>query len=335
MDATVTIVGGGPAGASAALSALRAGARVRLFEKSRFPRHKVCGEFLSPESQKILRELGLGHALRQIEPPVIRRSVLHFHSSAREFTLPEPALGLSRYALDALLLEAAVQQGAELIREQINVALLDTDQDLVILAHGRQAVTSADERGRRLFGFKAHFTGLASNAVELFFFDGCYVGVIPVEQGKTNVCGLGPERVLKRFGFEHDELIASCPALRKRLKHVARTMDWLSVGPLIFGNQFRRNEESEFYSAGDFLSFVDPFTGSGLLAAMKTGILAGEFAALRRPPQDYLKKARQSLESPFLISRFMRFMIERGFAEPLAPWIPGKMLFHLTRPGMG
>ena len=51
----VHVVGGGPAGAMAAFAAMREGAGVRIFEKSAFPRHKVCGEFLSPPILPLLR----------------------------------------------------------------------------------------------------------------------------------------------------------------------------------------------------------------------------------------------------------------------------------------
>ena len=56
----LAIIGGGPAGASAAITAARLGARVALLEAGEFPRHKVCGEFVSAESLDILRDLLYG-----------------------------------------------------------------------------------------------------------------------------------------------------------------------------------------------------------------------------------------------------------------------------------
>ena len=51
------IIGGGPAGTSAAISAARLGASVLLLERGRLPRHKVCGEFVSAESLSLLADL--------------------------------------------------------------------------------------------------------------------------------------------------------------------------------------------------------------------------------------------------------------------------------------
>src|SRR5439155_8249768 len=93
-------------------------------------------------------------------------------------------------------------------------------------------------RGSRQFGFKAHFTGPADDAVELFFFNRCYVGINSVEAGITNVCGLGPEDVLHRYDFDFDRLLADSPALRSRLAPLNRSMKWLSTGPLHYGQSF-------------------------------------------------------------------------------------------------
>jgi flavin-dependent dehydrogenase len=51
------VVGGGPAGTSAAITCARHGARVLLLERGQFPRHKVCGEFVSAESLELLSDL--------------------------------------------------------------------------------------------------------------------------------------------------------------------------------------------------------------------------------------------------------------------------------------
>src|SRR5579871_1495775 len=169
----VTVIGGGPAGSAAAIAAMRAGARVRLIERSHFPRHKVCGEYLSPEIATVLESLGVWERLLACEPAPIRRFALHFRESEKNCRLPEAALGLSRYCFDNILFDQAARLGAAVSGEA------PVDGGLpVILAHGRR---SDARRGNRLFGFKAHFSGPVNDAVELFFFSGCYVGVNPVE----------------------------------------------------------------------------------------------------------------------------------------------------------
>ncbi len=319
--ALVSILGGGPAGASAAIAARLNDRAVRITEKSKFPRHKVCGEFLSPEIAAELERLGVWNSFVALQPSRIRRMQLHFAKRSKTCALPEPAWGLSRYAFDAMLLDRAVELGSELVRE--------ADDTPRIIATGR-ADGSAMHRGNRLFGFKTHFTGPVDDAVELFFFDGCYVGVNVVEGGRTNVCGLGPEDRLNKIAFDYDALVRKSPKLAARLAPLTREMNWLSTGPLRYRQNFDPLNRS--YLAGDALSFVDPFTGSGLLAAVKTGALAGTAAAHDDSVESYLRQCRASLRKPFEVAGIFRKAVESGWGEILAGLIPGKMLYALTRP---
>ena len=103
----VHVVGGDPAGVMAAFAAMREGAPVRIFEKSAFPRHKVCGEFLSPAILPLLRRAGCEAGFLQLRPAVLSAMRLHFGTRVIRHPLPELAYGVSRYELDRLLLEHA------------------------------------------------------------------------------------------------------------------------------------------------------------------------------------------------------------------------------------
>lgn len=234
--------------------------------------------------------------------------------------MAEPAWGLSRFAFDTLLVQRAEFLGAEVRRES-------TGGEAVITS-GRGS--SASRRGNRIFGFKAHFDGPVDDAVELFFFNKCYVGVNAIEGGKTNVCGLGPEDFLTRLNFDFDQLIRSSPALAARIGPLKRSMKWLSTGPLEYGQALGCDG---LYRAGDALSFVDPFTGSGLLTAVKTGALAGAAAATGEPVPAYLAKCRAKLRTSFEIAEIFRKTLSSGWATVLAGLVPGRVLFALTRPG--
>src|SRR5579884_4011886 len=170
----IRVLGGGPAGSAAAISALNHGAVVELVERSKLPRHKVCGEFLSPGAVQVLRTLGVWDEVAAVPPAPITSMELAIGNCRKSCPLAEPAFGLSRYALDALLLEKAVSLGARMSRE------VQSGERIDILAAGRKDTAP---RGRRLFGFKAHFHGPATSAVELFFSPHCYVGLAPVEGG--------------------------------------------------------------------------------------------------------------------------------------------------------
>ncbi len=111
----VAVIGAGPGGSSAAAALAALGWNVLLVERDRLPRHKVCGEFLSPESQGTLRELGLHadlSALRPIELTEVQ--LVSRHGRQLVVPLPAPGWGVSRYAMDAGLAAAAQRRGATL-----------------------------------------------------------------------------------------------------------------------------------------------------------------------------------------------------------------------------
>ncbi|MBI3281591.1 MAG: tryptophan 7-halogenase [Acidobacteria bacterium] len=323
----VRVIGAGPAGSAAAIAARLDGAAVELVEKSRLPRHKVCGEFLSPEIAPVLDRLGMLHEFLQARPARIRRMLLHFGRRAKSSGLPEPAFGLSRYRFDDLLYRGALAAGAEPRREPGPEPAAAT-----VLAGGRCAADAATARASRLFGFKAHFTGPPSDTVELYFFSGAYVGIAPVEEGFTNVCGLAPQRLLERFDFDVDGLLASHPPLAERTRPLSRAMPWLYVGPLVFRNRFGARPPEATYPAGDALSFVDPFTGSGLLSAVMTGALAGCSAARGSSSSAFIFECNLLLRKAFSISTAFRDVAGTKLAEYVAPLLSGRFLYRLTRP---
>ncbi len=325
----IRVIGGGPAGSSAAIGALSEGAPVELFEKSTFPRHKVCGEFLSPEVATLLEHLGVLRDFEALAPARLARIHLVIEASQKRWTLPEPAFGLSRFALDHLLLQRAVALGAVVRREHHAEPHPHPSHLPTIVAHGRKTSAPA---GSRLFGFKAHFSGPVTDALDLFFFSGCYAGVSAVENCETNVCGLAPERLLRERKFRIESLFSLSPPFAERLAPLTRTMDWLITGPLIFRDSLRSRPNPGEYPAGDALGFVDPFTGSGILAAIATGAMAGIAAARESSVEAHLADCRKLMTSQYGIAALFRFAIQSGLAETLAPLLPGRLLFNWTRP---
>src|SRR5258707_2713241 len=104
----VAVVGGGPAGCSAAIHLALRGARVVLFEARAYPHDKLCGEFLSPECSGLLDQLGLAPVLRGLGPALIESVCLSAPDGTTwESRLPGPALGVTRRALDQALAQRA------------------------------------------------------------------------------------------------------------------------------------------------------------------------------------------------------------------------------------
>jgi flavin-dependent dehydrogenase len=328
----VTVGGGGPAGAAAALAALAEGVAVEVRDRAAFPRHKVCGEFLSPESLPVLAALGADGPVLARQPAWIRRVRLVMGVSEKTAVLPEPALGISRHALDWILLAEFQRRGGRLVRGEARPLPAPA-----VDATGRGAhAARAGAKPGRLFGFKAHFRGPVNDAVELFFWDGCYVGVNPVEDGLTNVCGLAPHARLAAFGFDPGALLANAgAAVRARLAPLRQEWDWIRTGPLVFARRCGPEGLPEgVYPAGDALSFVDPFTGSGQLCALVTGRLSGRAAARRTPLSEYFAETGRALGRAAWVAGWVRRALASGVPGWLARLAPATAIYRWTRPDL-
>jgi len=328
----IEIAGAGPAGGAAAIASLAGGASVHIFERSHAPRHKVCGEFIPAEACAALERLGVWPDVLRLNPPRIRRCVLHFGVRRKQWQFDDPGIGLSRLQLDRLLLERASSLGARVSRG----TLWQTGEHAngpLILAAGRKGI---GEGRRRLFGFKSHFDGPTGDAIDLYFTPWGYCGVSAVENGVTNICGLAPEDVLRDCHFDIDQLLLAHSALAARVRPLSRRMPWLKTGPLCFTGPIGSSTgHPAVYRAGDALGFVDPFSGSGILHALLTGSLAGAAAARQLPHSEYLRHCGALLNRPFAVSAVFRLLLRAGLSH-LALLVPGPWLYRLTRahPGL-
>jgi len=326
----LTIIGGGPAGTSAAISAARAGARVLLLERGRFPRHKVCGEFVSAESLSLLNELLdhehtvlLRHAVR------IPRARLFLDGRTLDANVDPPAASIARFDLDAALWHSAQSAGVD-ARQQVTAQsvggsgpfrISTTDGKFesrsLINASGRWsnlnlAPTENGIRHQKWLGVKAHFAEPPSQpSVDLYFFEGGYCGVQPVGDGRVNASAMVRANVASSL----PEVFAQHPALRDRSRNWSLVSDPVSTSPLIFRSP--RAERDGVLLAGDAAGFVDPFVGDGISLALRSGSLAarclnsffsGE-ASLPDATGRYTSAYKDSLLSVFRTSSKIRKML--------------------------
>ena len=187
----ITIIGGGLAGLTLGIGLRQREVPVKIFEAGIYPRHRVCGEFISGNGQAVLERLGLLARLEQAGA-VHARTVMFVCGSNRSPVrqLAAPALCLSRHAMDALLAGSFQQLGGELL---VNTRWTSGEsREGVVHASGRRA--RAAEKNPRWFGVKAHVSRSSSVKLEadleMHLSPDGYIGVNRINGGEVNVCGL-------------------------------------------------------------------------------------------------------------------------------------------------
>jgi len=335
----VLVIGAGPAGSAAAAILAERGRRVRLLEKDRFPRPKVCGEFLSATARESLERLGVLERI-EAEAERIERGSLHLPGAgAVAFTLPRPALGLSRYRLDDLLASRARELGAAVcfggrvvaverdpaVGFRVRLAADGVERvERELLAHavvgawGRwDPLDRSLERDfaarRRYLGWSRDFAPAASLAgtVRLYGFPGGYCGLSRVEGGAVNLAGVVAESVRRRLPPGWDAVVAHARAANRDLDRDLAPLSpgpvgFLGTGPVYF--TAKPPEEDGILMAGDAAGVIDPFSGEGQSAALASGILAAD--TLERA---FREEARWS-DVPRLYAAAWRRRFERRFS---------------------
>lgn len=274
----VTIIGGGLAGLSLGLALRRARVPVVLHEAGRYPRHRVCGEFIAGLDASTRDRLGLAPLLHDALP---LRHVVWFRSSraspiARQ-ALHAPALGISRHTLDARLADAFVAAGGELrLGSRMDPHASAPGH---VLALGRRPAPASP-----WIGLKLHARGLRLSAdLEVHLGDHAYVGLCPVENaplGWTNVCGL----FRRRPGLPLDRDTALLVHMQAAgLGHLAERLAAAEIEPAsrcaVAGLAFGPARDSETPSrdrlgVGDAHALIPPFTGNGMGMAFQSAALA-------------------------------------------------------------
>jgi flavin-dependent dehydrogenase len=307
----IAVIGAGPAGTAAAITATREGRRVALIDKDEFPRHKVCGEFVSSESTHLLQSL-----LRRqtLSFPEIRKVRLFRGDQVYEGVLHAPALSIARYELDAMLLDAARESGADvhLRRRVLRVErmtthfMIDTDAGEVragnvINASGRWSELR-EERSlpeERWIGIKQHFEEQhPPNSTDLYFFPGGYCGVQPIGPDRVNVSALVKATAARTL----EEVIVRSAALMPRSHAWTPVSEVITTAPIVFGPP--QPVSRGMANVGDAAAFIDPFLGDGIAIALQTGALAARCllsGSLKQYRDEYLRSVAPALQRAALL----------------------------------
>jgi flavin-dependent dehydrogenase len=271
----VVVIGGGPAGSAAGIRLKRLGLTVRLYEKARFPRPKLCGGFLSPESLIDLEELGVLSALKEAGALPIRRTVISSPSGrVVEAPLPSAGLSLAREKLDRILLQQARESGVD-VCEGTDGRGHEHEAPWTIETAGRNGPDSL--QGPRYYGLQAFFDNVdgISDQVELDIVQTGYVGLVRQNAYQTNVCALVSRQLFESSGASPDAAVTlwkkQNPLLDQRLRNARRVSGWQAIGPVRMG--LRRLTASQILYAGDAACVVDPFAGEGMAMALRSAAL--------------------------------------------------------------
>lgn len=278
------VAGAGPAGSACAIAAARAGATVLLLEKDRFPRHKVCGEFVSPESLQLLEWLLDGERFQ--DKPEIPTARIFSGRKTVSLPISPSARSIARFELDAELLAAARHAGAD-VTEEITVREVESGVVYRVETQGKmftaRAVVNASGRWSQLtrhtavknndkwIGLKGHFREVDPSAsVDLYFFDGGYCGVQPVSESSVNACAMVRADAARSL----EEVFSKQPDLWQRSRSWEPLFPAITTSPLYFRQP--QTQSSGTLLAGDAAAFIDPFAGDGISLAMHSGALAAE-----------------------------------------------------------
>ncbi len=322
---SVVIVGGGLAGLTLGILLRREGISVTLFEAGHYPRHRVCGEFLSGRGREVLRGL-------QLQAAFVERGALEAKTSmfflrgkkALSLRLGEPALCLSRFEMDALLAIEFRRQGGELrVGERFQCP---PQAEGVVRATGRRR---AETGAGHLFGLKAHARHAELSAdLEMHFGRGHYVGICRIPGAKVNVCGLF-------FSAQPVQNVQKCwPTILAQsvFSPALRGVDWdMESFCTVAGLSMDREMMPGEFAIGDAAAMIPPLTGNGMSMAFESASASAPFLIQYARGQAEWKETVDNFQQAWR-SRFADRLRWAGLVQRLAFRSAAQWLFfHAAR----
>ena len=291
----VIIVGGGLAGLTSAIHLSSRKKRVLLIEKNEYPKHKVCGEYISNEVLPYLNSLGI-NPINEGAKQITKVHISTTKSNLIKGELPLGGFGMSRYFLDNLLVKKAHLNGVQILKDTVDSIHFKKDSftittkssgvfqsKITIGAFGKRS--SLDQKMKRKFiqkkspylAVKIHVKGVfPENLVALHNFKGGYCGVSKVEDNAINVCYITEYRSFKKHKNITDfqeQVVFKNKHLRKIFKESSPVFEKpLTISQVSF--QTKNPVEDHIIMCGDTAGMIHPLCGNGMGMAISSAQLA-------------------------------------------------------------
>lgn len=269
----ITIIGGGLAGLTLGIGLRKRSVPVTVIEAGRYPRHRVCGEFISGAGHRILEQSELLEALpaRSLH----RAHDAAFFSDKRMLAhehLPKPALCVSRFILDAALSSHFQKLDGEL---RVSERPRGEAHEGVVSASGRRA--HPIENGWRWFGLKVHARGMTLEAdLEMHVARDAYVGLCRLADGEVNVCGLFRRKAAEPARGESMNWLRGAAGSRLFRRLECAEFDAESFCAVAGLSLRPQSIDQHQCRIGDALTMIPPITGNGMSMAFESAQLALE-----------------------------------------------------------
>lgn len=295
----IVIIGAGLAGLTAGIHLSKNGYSVTIIEKNEFPKHKVCGEYISNEVLSYCDFLGLDFKELNLNP-INQLEFSLGNGTSFNAKLPLGGFGVSRYTLDFYLYEKAKERGCVFIEDEVKEVTFLKDifstytnnqhhitSKIVLGAFGKRS--NLDIAMQRSFiqkksywlAVKAHYLGdFPNKLVGLHNFEGGYCGVSKVENNLINICYLAQYDSFKKYknieAFQ-EAILMKNPKLKTILEQTTMVFEKpLTISQISF--ETKAAVENHILMIGDSAGLIHPLCGNGMAMAMHSAKIAANLS---------------------------------------------------------
>jgi flavin-dependent dehydrogenase len=355
----VIIIGGGLAGLCNAIHLSKLGKKVLLIEKNEYPKHKVCGEYISNEVVPYLDFL----EVNPFDSGAVRINNFQLSTTKSNIIsakLPLGGFGISRYTLDLVLSEKAKENGVMILQDTVlDVTFLkdffqvETKQNsiftskIAIGAFGKRSLLDV-KMGRNFIqkkspylGVKIHVKGnFKEDLVALHNFKGGYCGVSKVENNAINLCYITNYATFKQYknieDFQEQVVFKN-----NYLKEIFQSSEALFEKPLSISQisfETKKPVENHILMCGDSAGMIHPLCGNGMSMAIQSAQLAsnlilnyfnGEIETRKELEKQYIRQWKRKFSLRLKAGHFIAMLFRKDTIASVLLQILKKLPFLL------